>query len=84
MSEKDLGEMATTANAAKDMINNHVFKKAHEAMNAQIAHQILVTPPEAAVERERLYAMYKAGQMFVQQFTVLMHEYEMETQENLV
>lgn len=84
MSEKDLGEMATTANAAKDMLDNPVFNKAFETMNAQIVDQILATPPEAETERERLYNMFKAGQMFVQQFAALINKYEMETQENLV
>jgi len=38
--------------------------------------QILASPPEASEERERLYAMYKAGQVFVQQFAGLINKYE--------
>jgi len=84
MTDQDLGEMATTAAAASEMLNSAVFNKAFEHMNRGIIEQILATPPEADVERERLYSMFKAGQMFVQQFAGLINNYELATQEEVV
>lgn len=78
--EKDLGQMASEADAAKNMLNSEVFNKAFVHMNRQLMDQILATPPEAAEERERLYAMYKAGQVFVQQFAGLINNYELAMQ----
>jgi len=80
MNDLETGEMATLANAAVDALNSDVFNKAFATMNSNIIDQILCTPMEAAAERERLYAMYKAGQMFVQQFAGFISSYEVATQ----
>lgn len=80
MSNKDLGELATTAEEAKRMLSSNVFNEAFDAMNRGIVEQILATPPEADAERERLYAMFKAGQMFVQQLAGLINNYELAKQ----
>lgn len=84
MSEEEIGDLATTAEAAKEMLNSAVFNRAFENMNRSIMDQILATPPEAEAERERLYCMFKAGQMFVQQFAGLINNYELATQEEVV
>ena len=76
MSEEDIGQMASEADAAKNMLESEVFNKAFAHMNSQLMDQILASPPEASEERERLYAMYKAGQVFVQQFAGLINKYE--------
>lgn len=82
--EKDLGQMASDADAAKNMLNSDIFNKAFMHMNNQLIEQILSTPPEAAEERERLYAMYKAGQVFVQQFAGLINNFELQKQQEEV
>ena len=79
--EQDIGQMATDANAAKTMLENKVFNQAFVEMNNLIMEQLLATPLEAHEERERLYNMYKAGQMYVQQFKVLINRYEMVKQQ---
>ena len=79
--EQDIGQMATDANAAKSMLDNKVFNQAFVEMNNLIMEQLLATPLEAHEERERLYNMYKAGQMYVQQFKVLINRYEMVKQQ---
>lgn len=84
MSNEEIGDMASTAEAAKEMLNSAVFNRAFEDMNRSIMDQILATPTEADAERERLYAMFKAGQMFVQQFAGLINNYELATQEEVV
>lgn len=84
MSNEEIGDLATTAEAAKEMLNSAVFNRAFENMNRSIMDQILATPPEAEAERERLYCMFKAGQMFVQQFAGLINNYELATQEEVV
>tara|TARA_A200000159_G_scaffold133039_1_gene130976 strand:+ start:32788 stop:33042 length:255 start_codon:yes stop_codon:yes gene_type:complete len=84
MSNEEIGDLATTAEAAKEMLNSAVFNRAFEHMNRSIMDQILATPPEAEAERERLYCMFKAGQMFVQQFAGLINNYELATQEEVV
>jgi hypothetical protein len=81
MNEEDIGELATIAEASKEMLHSDVFNRAFEMMNSNIMDQILATPPEAAAERERLYMMFKAGQMFVQQFAGLINNYELKTQQ---
>ena len=80
MSELDLGQAATDADAAKNMLESEVFNKAFMQMNSQLMDQILATPLEAAEERERLYNMYKAGQLFVQQLAGLINNYELAIQ----
>jgi hypothetical protein len=50
-------------------------------MNQGIVDQILQTPPEAKEERERLYMMFKSGQMFVQQFATLINNLELRKQQ---
>lgn len=47
-----------------------------------IVDQILQTPAEAEKERERLYSMFKAGQMFVQQFAQLINNLELRKQQD--
>jgi hypothetical protein len=77
-------DAATSASAAKAMLDSDVFNKCFEEMNSQIMTQILSTSLDAAAERERLYAMYKAGQLFVQQFVGLINNYEVDTHEQVV
>jgi hypothetical protein len=62
------------------MLNSPIFNEAFEMMNQGIVDQILQTPPEAEKERERLYSMFKAGQMFVQQFAQLINNLELRLQ----
>lgn len=82
--EKDMGQMASEAEAAQNMLDSEVFNQCFRLMNAQVMEQILATPPEAAEERERLYNMYKAGQMFVQQFAGLINNFELAKQQEEV
>ena len=84
MSDKTDGDIATSADAARQMLNSAVFNEAFESMNQSIIDQIVTTPPEAADERERLYAMFKAGQLFVQQFAGLINQHELKTQQDPV
>ena len=84
MSEEDIGQMASEADAAKNMLESEVFNKAFTQMNSQLIDQILASPPEASEERERLYAMYKAGQVFVQQFAGLINNFELQKQQEEV
>lgn len=84
MSEEDLGQMASEAEAAKTMLESEVFNKAFMQMNNQLIEQIVASPPEASEERERLYNMYKAGQMFVQQFAGLINNFELAKQQQEV
>jgi len=84
MSDTPIGEMAADANAATELLGSDVFNKAFEQMNMQIVEQILATPPEADAERERLYNMFKAGQVFVQQLGAMINQYELtRTQEQV-
>jgi len=84
MNNLEVGDIATEANAAKEMLDSAVFNKAFQTMNAQIVDQILATPPEADAERERLYNMFKAGQVFVQQLAGMVNQYELtKTQEEV-
>lgn len=78
MSEENIGEIATDANLASDTLNNYIFNKAFQSMNQQIVDSILATPQESVEERERLYALYKGGQMFVQQFATMINRFELE------
>jgi adenylylsulfate kinase-like enzyme len=80
MNEEDIGDITAQAEAAKALLQNPVFNAAFENMNEQIMGQILATPVEASEERERLYTMYKAGQLFVQQFAGIINNYELAKQ----
>lgn len=84
MSEQNIGELAAQADAARELLQNPVFNRAFESMNEQIMAQILATPAEASEERERLYTMHKAGQLFVQQFAGIINNYELKTQPEAV
>lgn len=77
----ELHELQGKADAANAMMNSQVFNEAFEMMNQGIVDQILQTPAEAPEERERLYAMFKAGQMFVQQFAALINNLELRKQQ---
>ena len=78
----DLFELQGKANAANAMLNSDVFNEAFQLMNQGIVDQSLQTPPEAEKERERLYAMFKAGQMFVQQFATFINNLELRKQQD--
>ena len=84
MNDAEPGDIATEANAAQEMLNSAVFNKAFERMNQQLVDQILTTPPEADAERERLYCMFKAGQVFVQQLAGMINTYDLTQQEEEV
>jgi hypothetical protein len=84
MNDAEPGDIATEANAAQEMLNSAVFNKAFERMNQQLVDQILTTPPEADAERERLYCMFKAGQVFVQQLAGMINQYDLTQQEEEV
>lgn len=84
MIEQDFEEVANDAIAATEMLHSEVFNKAFEEMNRQIIEQIMASPPEAEKERERLYSMFKAGQMFVQQFAGLINNFELAKQQKEV
>ncbi len=77
----ELYDLQLKADSASAMLNSQVFNEAFEMMNKSIVDQILQTPPEAEKERERLYAMFKAGQMFVQQFAALINNLELRKQQ---
>lgn len=81
--EDDMGEMADQANSAKQMLDNNSFNAAFDALNNSLIQQIVATPPEANEERERLYMMFKAGQMFVQQLAGLINNYELANQQEV-
>jgi len=78
----EMNELQSKADAAIAMLNSEVFNEAFTMMNQQLVDQMLQSPPEAEKERERLYAMYKAGQMFVQQFAQLINNLELRKQQN--
>lgn len=78
---RDFGEVQREAEAAAAMLNSEVFNIAFQAMNRQIIDQILTSPPEAHEERERLYMMFKAGQVFVQQFATMINNLELRKQQ---
>lgn len=77
----EMHELQGKADAASAMLNSKVFNEAFQMMNQGIVDQILQTPAEAPEERERLYAMFKAGQMFVQQFATLINNLELRKQQ---
>lgn len=77
----EMHELQAKADAAAAMLNSEVFNQAFGTMNQGIVDQILQTPPEANEERERLYMMFKAGQMFVQQFATLINNLELRKQQ---
>lgn len=77
----ELYDLQIKADSASAMLNSQVFNEAFEMMNKSIVDQILQTPPEAEKERERLYMMFKAGQMFVQQFAALINNLELRKQQ---
>ena len=79
--EMEMHEIQGKADAANAMMNSAVFNEAFQMMNQGIVEQIIQTPAEATVERERLYSMYKAGQMFVQQFATLINNLELRNQQ---
>jgi len=79
--DQEMGETETLAEASKQLMGSDVFNKAYQMMNNNIVEQILQTPPESDKERERLYAMFKAGQMFVQQFATLINNLELRNQQ---
>lgn len=76
----ELQEMQGKADQAQALLNSQVFNEAFQMMNQGITEQILSTPPEAKEERERLYSMFKSGQMFVQQFAQLINNLELRKQ----
>ena len=78
---QEIGETETLAEASKQLMGSDVFNKAYQMMNNNIVEQILQTPSESDKERERLYAMFKAGQMFVQQFATLINNLELRNQQ---
>ena len=78
----ELNEVQGKADQAQAMLNSQVFNEAFQMMNQGIVDQILATPPEANEERERLYAMFKSGQMFVQQFAQLINNLELRKQQD--
>jgi len=80
--QEDINEIGTKAAAAKHALSSPVFNEAFSMMNQGIVEQIIQTPPEATEERERLYSMYKAGQLFVQQFATLINNLELRQQQN--
>jgi hypothetical protein len=84
MIDEDIGEMATSAQAAKELLDNHAFNQAYEKMNTQLVEQLLATPMDGKDERERLFVMFKGGQMFVQQLAHMINNYELATQEDIV
>jgi|TARA_R110000744_G_scaffold36268_4_gene83867 hypothetical protein len=81
--EDNMGEMAAQASSAQQMLDNNSFNKAFDALNSSLVQQIVATPPEASEERERLYMMFKAGQMFVQQLAGLINNYELANQQEV-
>lgn len=78
--DQDIGDLTAKAEAASQMLNSSVFNDAFISMNNQLIDQILASPPEADKERERLYMMFKAGQMFVQQFATMINNLELRKQ----
>jgi hypothetical protein len=78
--QEDINEIATKANAAQMAISSPIFNEAFQMMNQGIVEQIIQTPAEATVERERLYSMYTSGQLFVQQFATLINNFELRKQ----
>ena len=81
--EDNLGEMAEQADSATQMLDNNSFNAAFDALNSSIVQQIIATPPEASEERERLYMMFKSGQMFVQQLAGLINNYDLAKQQEV-
>jgi len=81
--EDNMGEMAEQADSAKQMLDNNSFNAAFDALNSSLVQQIVATPPEASAERERLYMMFKSGQMFVQQLAGLINNYELANQQEV-
>lgn len=77
----ELNEVQAKADQAQALLNSQVFNEAFQMMNQGITDQILQTPAEANEERERLYSMFKAGQMFVQQFAQLINNLELRKQQ---
>ena len=77
----EMHEVQQDATAAQAMLSNEVFNKAFQSMNQGIVDEILRTPPEAQEERERLYAKFQAGQLFVQQFATLINNLELRQQQ---
>jgi hypothetical protein len=80
INDQDIGEIQAEADAATEMLNSAVFNKAFSMMNNHLIEQILQTPPEASEERERLYLMFKSGQLFVQQFASIINNLELRKQ----
>lgn len=81
ITDQDMGDLATKAQAASDMMNSAVFNEAFQLMNQNIVNQIIQSPAEAVEERERLYAMYKSGQLFVQQFLSIINDLNLRQQQ---
>ena len=82
--EMEMHEIQGMADAANAMMNSAVFNEAFTMMNQGIVDQILQTPVDAPAERERLFSMFKAGQMFVQQFATLINNLELRKQQDEV
>ena len=78
----EIHELQGKADAAIAMMNSQVFNEAFQMLNQGIVDQMLQTPAEAPEERERLYAMFKAGQMFVQQFASIINNLELRKQQD--
>lgn len=81
LDSREFGEVKRQAEAAAAMLNSEVFNLAFQGMNRQIIDQIITSPPEAKDERERLYMMFKAGQVFVQQFATMINNLELRKQQ---
>jgi hypothetical protein len=81
ITDQDMGDLATKAQAASDMMNSAVFNEAFQLMNQNIVNQIIQSPAEAVEERERLYSMYKSGQLFVQQFLSIINDLNLRQQQ---
>ena len=75
MSEENI---ESDANLSSSTLNNEVFNKAFVLMNRQIVDRLLATPEESIEERERLYSLYKGGQLFVQQFVAMINRFELD------
>ena len=76
----EMGEVQAKADQARATLSNPIFQEAFEMLNQGIVDQLLATPAEASVERERLFSMFKAGQMFVNQFASLINNLELRSQ----
>ena len=76
MSEPDLSELQTLAEAAKQVLDNPAFNAAFKQLNQAYWEQFAKSPLEAKDFREHLHAKLQYGQEFLKSIELILNSFE--------